>query len=294
MKRLLFALVAMQLILLPAATALASDITSFGIGNDDRDSKRMRHVQQLLKLAEAAAPISDADEIVLGKRVAARVIERYGIENAPEKTYYLNLIAATIAQRSDRPDIPYHIAILATDDVNAYACPGGYIFVTRGAMNMVADEAELAAMLAHEIGHVTERHIVNALRKSKLMQVGTEVAAEAFKTPGPLLEQMTSFATDALFNGLDKADEYEADEKAVDYLDRVGYDYPAMNDVLKLLEIRRKWGVTKVLDKTHPTPNSRMQTLKTSIRKLKLNKPTGIRLADRFARYSHSVQKNAS
>ncbi|MDT8377191.1 MAG: M48 family metalloprotease [Mariprofundaceae bacterium] len=282
--------------LLLATPAFAFDLGGFGIGvgGGDRNSKRMHQAQQLFKVAQAVIPISDEEEIILGKRVAAKVIERYGIENAPEMTYYLNLITTTIAQRSDRPGIPYHVAILATDDVNAYACPGGYIFVTRGALNMVRDEAELAAVLAHEVSHVTERHIVNALRNSKLMQVGTEVAAEAFRTPGPLLNQMTNFATEALFEGLDKSDEYESDEKAVDYLDRVGYDYPAMYDVLKLLEVRRKWGATKVLDKTHPTPSSRLQTLKSTVKKLSLEKPTGIRLPDRLVRHASTLQKNAS
>ena len=287
---------ALLLCLLLATPAFAFDISGFSIGGggNDKNAKRMHQAQKLFKFAQAVMPISDEEEVILGKRVAARVIERYGIENAPEMTYYLNLIATTIAQRSDRPDIPYHVAILATDDVNAYACPGGYIFVTRGALNMVRDEAELAAVLAHEISHVTERHIVNALRNSKMMQVGTEVAAEAFKTPGPLLEQMTSFATDALFEGLDKSDEYESDEKAIDYLDRVGYDYPAMLDVLKLLEIRRKFGSTQVLDKTHPTPKSRLKTLQAAAKKLSLDKPTGIRLPDRFAEHARKNQKRAS
>ncbi len=276
--------------------ALAFDLGGFSIGggSGNKDSKRMHQAQKLFKLAQAAMPISDEDELILGKRVAAKVIERYGIENAPQTTYYLNLITTAIAQRSNRPDIPYHVAILATDDVNAYACPGGYIFVTRGTLNMVRDEAELAAVLAHEVSHVTERHIINALRNSKLMKVGTEMVAEAFKTPGPLLDQMTSFATDALFEGLDKSDEYESDEIAIDYLDRIGYDYPAMYDILKLLEIRRTYGTTKVLDKTHPTPSSRLQKLKASASKLSLEKPSGIRLPNRFATHTKNNKKSAS
>lgn len=287
---------AIILSLLIATPVLAFDLGGFsiGTGNSDKDSKRMRQISQAFKFASALVPISDEEEMILGKRVAAKVIERYGIENAPEMTYYLNLIATAIAQRSNRPNIPYHVAILATDDVNAYACPGGYIFVTRGVLSMVRDEAELAAVLAHEISHVTERHIVNALRNSKLMKVGTEVAADAFKTPGPLLDQMTSFATDALFEGLDKSDEYESDAKAIDYLDRIGYDYPAMYDVLKLLQIRHKYGATKVLDKTHPTPSARLQQLKVSASKLSLEKPSGIRLPNRFATHASNLKKSTS
>lgn len=272
--------------------AHAFDLSGFGLGESDLLNERLDQASQVLRVASALIPISDEEEIILGKRVAARVIARYGIEDNPKATYYLNLMATAIAQRSDRPDIPYHVAILATDDVNAYACPGGYIFLTRGVLNMVRDEAELAAVLAHEISHVTERHIVNALRNSKLMKVGTEVAAEAFRTPGPLLEQMTSFATDSLFKGLKKSDEYDSDQKAIEYLDRIGYDYPAMFDVLELLDQRRKQGATRVLAKTHPTPKTRSRKLKTSAKKLSLEDPTGIRLPNRFAQ--HINQKNAS
>ncbi len=291
MKRLLFILVIFLIFNTPTH-AFSFDFGSFSIGDSSKLEKRINQTKQIFKVASALVPISDEEERLLGRQVAAKIIARYGIENNPEMTYYLNLIATAITQRSDRPGIPYHVAILATDDVNAYACPGGYIFVTRGVLNMVQDEAELAAVLAHEISHITERHIVNALRNSKLMKVGTEITAEAFRTPGPLLEQMTGFATDALFKGLNKSDEYASDAKAIEYLDRLGYDYPAMFDVLELLDKRRKQGATKVLSKTHPTPQTRIRTLKSNAKKLSLEAPTHIRLPNRFV--SHIQQKSAS
>ncbi|MFC1536903.1 M48 family metalloprotease [Pseudomonadota bacterium] len=292
MMRIILTMVAMLMI--TPVHAFDIGIGGFGVGgNSDKASKRFNQAKQLFKVASALIPISNEEERILGKKVAARVIARYGIENSPEMTYYLNLMATAIAQRADRPDIPYYVAILDTDDVNAYACPGGFIFLTRGVLNTVRDEAELAAVLAHEISHITERHIVNALRNSKLMKVGTEVAADAFKTPGPLLEQMTSFATDALFNGLNKSDEYESDAKAVEYLNRLGYDYPAMFDVLELLDARRKQGAAEVLSKTHPSPQTRIQELKSEVKSLSLDEPTGIRLPNRFATHAPK-QKNAS
>jgi predicted Zn-dependent protease len=291
MKRSL--LIVLHLILF-CTPAHAFDLGGFSLGGSGILGERMDQAGQALRLASALVPISDEEEIILGKKVAARVIARYGIEDNAEATFYLNLMTTVIAQRSDRPDIPYHIAILATDDVNAYACPGGYIFVTRGALKMVRDEAELAAVLAHEVSHVTERHIVNALRNSKLMKVGTDVAAEAFRTPGPLLDQMTSFATDSLFEGLKKSDEYDSDQKAIEYLDRLGYDYPAMFDVLELLESRRRQGAAKVLSKTHPSPKTRAKKLKTATKKLSLEAPTGIRLPNRFVQHIGTYQKDAS
>jgi len=284
MKRSLPVIISIILLTTPAS---AFDLGGFGLGGSGQLGERLGQAEQIFRVASSLVPISDEEERVLGKKVASRVIARYGVENNSKMTFYLNIMGTAIAQRSDRPDIPYHFAILATDDVNAYACPGGYIFLTRGVLKMVRDEAELAAVLAHEISHVTERHIVNALRNSKFMKVGTEVAAEAFQTPGPLLEQMTSFATDALFKGLNKKDEYASDAKSIEYLNRLGYDYPAMFDVLALLDDRRKQGATKVLSKTHPSPQTRIRQLKSKAKKLSLDEPTGIRLSSRFA--SHTL-----
>ena len=288
----------MRLILLLATLLLAAPAYAFDLGGlnigisggsshgSSRNSVRdIQRLQQAFRIAQALIPISDEQEKILGRAVAARVIERFSIEDAPEKTFYLNLVGTAIAQRSDRPDIDYHFAILATDDVNAYACPGGFIFVTRGVLEMVRDEAELAAVLAHEIAHVTERHIIKEMQKSKLMKAGADAVAAEFSAPGPLFEAMTQFATDALFHGLKKSDEYDSDLKGVEYLNRLGYDYPAMFDVLRHLDVRRRMGMTKVLSKTHPSPKSRLQKLKAAVRKAKLDEPTRIRLPERFARY---------
>ncbi len=262
-----------------AANAL--DLKGLGeaLGLDPNVTER---IGQAARVVRALVPITDEQERKLGRDVAARVIGRFGLVRDARRTYYLNLVGQTIARRSDRPGIPYRFAILDTDDVNAYACPGGYIFVTRGALDMVRDEAELAAVLAHEIAHVTERHIIKALQKSKILAVGTDLVAEAFDQGGELFRQMSDFATDALFKGLKKTDEYDADAKAVVYLDRLGYDWPAMHDVLKLLEARRRAGQARVLARTHPRPTERLRHLAAAERRLGLDAPTGIRLRERF------------
>ncbi|MDX8402414.1 MAG: M48 family metalloprotease [Mariprofundaceae bacterium] len=261
--------------------AAALDLGAIGdaLGIDPEVVKR---VGQAAKVASALVPISDEQEVKLGRDVAARVIGRFGLERDARRTRYLNLVGLALAQRSDRPNLPWRFAILATDDVNAYACPGGYVFVTRGALAMVRDEAELAAVLAHEISHVTQRHIIKALQQSKLLAVGADIAAEAFDKGGELFRQMSDFAMDALFKGLKKEDEFDADRRALAWLNRLGYDWPAMHDVLRLLDERRKQGRAKVLAKTHPAPRERLRTLKRAERGMALDEPTGIRLRQRF------------
>ncbi len=272
---------AIALALLLPATARALDLGALGdaLGLDPHVVKR---VGQAARVAAALTPISDEQEVRLGRDVAARVIGRFGLEKDARRTRYLNLVGLALAERSSRPGLPWRFAILATDDVNAYACPGGYVFVTRGALAMTRDEAELAAVLAHEISHVTQRHIIKALQKSELLAVGADVAAEAFAKGGELFRQMSDFATDALFKGLKKEDEFDADRQALRWLDRLGYDWRAMHDVLRLLDERRKQGKTKVLAKTHPAPRERLRTLQQAERHMALDAPTGIRLRHRF------------
>lgn len=262
--------------------------TQSGHGSKNRGIS-LRQLQQGMKVAQALIPISDEQERKLGRGVAGQLIARYGVDHVLGETYFLNLLGNTLAAHSDRPDIDYHFAILATDDVNAYACPGGYIFVTRGTLAMVRDEAELAAVLAHEIAHVTERHIIKALQKSDLLRAGTEIAADAFvQGSGQLFDELISYATNLLFEGLEKDDEYDSDRQALVYLDQLGYDYRAMYDILRLLDDRRKAGQSKVLTKTHPAPLNRLHELKNSESGLKLEKPTTVRLKSRFSLHIRS------
>ena len=234
MKHVLYLL--LMLFWVTPAFAFNFSMGGFGGGGNQSGQKSntvdLRQIQQGLKLVQALVPISDEDEVKLGRSVAARVIARFGIDyTRPKATYYISVLGTMIAQRSDRPDMIYHFAILDTDDVNAYACPGGFVFITRGLLQTVKDEAELGSALAHEIAHITERHIVKSLQHSRVMKVGAQVAADAFTHGGPLFDKMIDHATDSLFQGLKKSDEFEADAKALVYLDRVGYDYNAMFDV---------------------------------------------------------------
>ncbi len=270
-----------------SAFAFGISLGGFGVSNQNGSKSNtidLRRIQQGFKLAQTLIPISDEDEVKLGRSVAAKVISRFGVDNHDsQSTYYINLIGTMIAQRSDRPNLHYHFAILDTDDVNAYACPGGFIFVTRGLLHTVKDEAELGAALAHEIAHVTERHIVKALQHSKLMKTGAQMAADAFTHGGALFDKMIDQATDSLFQGLKKSDEFDADAKALVYLDNVGYDYRAMFDVLTLLEQQTKVGRAEVLHKTHPDPVLRIKKLRKVLKHEHLEAPTDIRLQARFA-----------
>jgi len=117
------------------------------------------------QLVKAAKPMNFKQEHLLGRQVAARIAGNFGVWNDKSWTLYVNLVGRALAPYSERPDIKYRFAILDTDDVNAYAAPAGYIFITRGLLKKLDSEAQLAGVLGHEIAHVARKHIVKEVQK---------------------------------------------------------------------------------------------------------------------------------
>jgi beta-barrel assembly-enhancing protease len=109
--------------------------------------------------------INEQDEIALGQGITEKIRARYGVQQDVEATRYVSLVGKVVAAKSSRPRLPYQFIILDSDSVNAFAAPGGYIHITRGALASFKDEAELAGVLGHEIAHITEKHTVKGLQK---------------------------------------------------------------------------------------------------------------------------------
>jgi predicted Zn-dependent protease len=210
-----------------------------------------------------------AEEIRFGREVAARMIARYSLYNNAKITKYVNLVGQTLVQYTNRPEIQFHFAVLNTGEVNAYAAPGGYVFVTRGALEAMQDESELAAVLAHEIAHVNEKHVVKELNihasensavggLARLIGGGTEAARVAFN-------QAVDKALDMLFQtGYKREDEIQADKGAVLLCTLTGYDPAGLVKYFERLK-SAKVKSTEILDKTHPAYYERIVWLKETI-----------------------------
>lgn len=174
-----------------------------------------------------------AAEVAFGREIAARILGRYKAYENPALVKYVNLVGLTLVRNSNRPELEYHFAILDTNEVNAYATPGGYVFVTRGALLQMKDEAELAGVLAHEIGHVTEKHVVKELKikgedgsavsgLAQLVGGSSESAKAAFS-------QAVDKGLEMIFkDGYKRADEMQADRDSVLVSAIVGYDAAAL------------------------------------------------------------------
>ena len=230
-------------------------------------------------------PIGYEEEQTIGQAIALQVIARYGgVYDKPDLTRYVNLVGRAVALTCDRADIEYRFAILNHDSINAFAAPAGYIFVTRGLLKTIRNEAELAAVLGHEIGHVTQKHILDVIQRSKQIAGVAEAGlAYANKNPDAFKNVIDGAVKKLLDEGLDQNKELESDRLGVIFASRVGYDSTAYATFLDRLRTLK--GDDQAFFKTHPNFSNRLTVVQSTIREQGL-KATGLLLADRFSRSS--------
>jgi beta-barrel assembly-enhancing protease len=212
---------------------------------------------------QALQPIAYKEEKAIGGRLAVEVFSRYGgAYNDPELLRYINLVGQAVADVSNRPDIDYHFAILNTDFPNAFATPGGYVFVSIGLLKMIQNEAQLAGVLAHEVAHISQKHALQTLGRSRSLQGISALTLTAMdKNPG-LFDKLIDEVSEVLFTrGLDKDLEFEADRYGREFAYRMGY-YPGglQNFILKLG--KSKEGQSSIFMSTHPSTDERIDRLK--------------------------------
>jgi predicted Zn-dependent protease len=212
-------------------------------------------------------PQGEADtvaEIRFGEMVAARILGRTALNQDPKLNRYVSLIGTALAMHASRPDLQFHFAVLESDEVNAYSTPGGFVFVTRGAVMATENESELAAILAHEIAHISERHIVKALNikgadKSDLSTVSRFLGASA-DTARAAFSQAVDKAMDVIFDtGYQIEQELDTDRVATLLLADAGYDPAALLHFLKRIDGQSSGKVSKM--KTHPGSERRLNSL---------------------------------
>lgn len=214
--------------------------------------------------------MSEDREIELGKLLHPKILERYGGEyDDPAITSYVEKIGNRLAEESHRPHLIYHFTVLDTPQINAFALPGGYIYITRGIMAYMESEAELAGVIGHEIGHVTARHGVKQHTKGVLASVLAVFATNA--TNSPYADDLVNMLSVAIIRGYGRKHELEADRLGAEYTARSGRDPRGMLDILETLkdqeefeiqlaeEQNRKPNVYHGLFSTHPKNDDRLQ-----------------------------------
>lgn len=235
-----------------------------------------RQAQSLVRVGGAVArgfeDITPEQEYYIGRTVGAVILSTYKPYQNEAANRYVNMVGSLAGLASDRPETfgGYHFLILDSEEINAFAAPGGLVFVTRGMLRCCASEDAVAAVLAHEVGHVQHQHGLQAISKARITSALTILAAEGAKTLGgqelaqltEVFEESVSDVVSTLVaNGYSRASEREADRAAVTILDRLGYDSAALVDMLQIMAARLRPGGLDFA-RTHPTPQSRIADIR--------------------------------
>lgn len=241
--------------------------------------------------------LTEQEEYSLGRAVAAQIIARYGLYHEPSLTAYVNRVGKAVVVVSSRPEIygGYHFAVLDSDEPNAFSAPGGFIFVTRGLLRIVPNEDALAGVLAHEVGHVAEKHGLAAINKDRLMDAFGILGREAGRTmQKENLVKLTDLYEGAVGDilktvvekGYGRSQEREADEDAVKFASAIGYQPKALLDFLTRLESTAKPGAPRLLS-THAPAAERKAWLEPIVSSL----PAGTDPAPREQRFRLAMAK---
>jgi len=220
---------------------------------------------------KAARPISEEEEYYVGRAVAARILSTYPLLKNKKLTDYVNTIGMVLAFQSEKPYTHggYHFAILDTDEMNAFACPGGIIFITKGMLKATSNEEELAAVLAHEIAHINHRDGISSIKKSRWTEAVTIIGSKAAENYGPKeLSKLTSIFEGSIddivktlvVNGYGKSQEYSADKTALSFLAKSGYNTAALGDFLDRQAKSGKASEGGIM-KTHPGISDRIDNI---------------------------------
>ncbi|MEW6133521.1 MAG: M48 family metalloprotease [Pseudomonadota bacterium] len=228
---------------------------------------------------------STQDEIRIGRQVSGNLLGAAPLVKDENLQRYVNVVGRWVALQSDRPHLPWHFGVIESEDINAFAAPGGFVFVTKGLYKRLNNEAELAGVLAHEIAHVNEKHHLKLLKQSQMLSVLSQVVSKEVANGDQAVQNLIGNGAEMLARGLDKDAEYEADRIGVVFAARAGYDVWGLPTVLQdMATINTKDNRLALLYKTHPTAADRLSNLGEAVGDRFDTLPPGKDFADRFYR----------
>jgi predicted Zn-dependent protease len=205
---------------------------------------------------------ADAEELAVGRQIAGNLLGAAPLVKDKALQKYVNQVGRWVANQSERPDLAWHFGVIDSPDLNAFAAPGGYIFVTKGLYKLLKSEADLAGVLAHEVGHVVRKHHYKVIQQAKVVDFGSKLLAEKAGSDNQLVQQLIGSGAEIVARGLDKRAEYEADRMGVVLAARAGYDQYGLVEVLQQMgHYSGEDDAVKLLFKTHPHPDERLAKL---------------------------------
>ena len=196
--------------------------------------------------------ISDEQEVEIGKQTNQQVLQQYQLYDSPEIQQYVSNLGQELLNSSNSRDIPFTFQVVASDEVNAFATPGGFVYVTTGLLKTAENRAQLASVMAHEIAHINERHGIKGLKQA----VAAQGIANTVGVDSNTLAQMAyRLAVDLPQS---RSFEYEADSNGLEILQQAGYPPQAFANFLAKLE---EGGGTPEFIRTHPTGENRIEAI---------------------------------
>lgn len=228
---------------------------------------------------------STADEIRIGRQIAGNLLGATPLVRDNELQHYVNQVGRWVAEQSGRTDINWYFGVLDTEDINAFAAPGGYVFLTKGLYRQLNNEAELAGVLGHEIAHITLKHHLKLLKKSSVIGAMGQVIGEKAKGSDQVVQNLIGNGAEIMARGLDKDAELEADRVGAVFAARAGYEPWGLPTVLQdLTALPAGDKRTSLLYKTHPSPADRLAALGDAIGSRFDGLTDGKELGERFYR----------
>lgn len=204
---------------------------------------------------------SREDEIAVGRNVTGTILGAAPLVNDAALQQYVNKVGRWVASQSERADLPWHFGVIDSNDVNAFAAPGGYVLITKGLYLRLTSEAQLAGVLGHEIAHVVQKHHLKVMQKQALLDVGTSFLKDKI-SKNKLTQRAVSTGAEISARNLDKSAEFEADSMGTVLAARAGYDAYGLAEVLQDMEtINNNDGSVALLFQTHPHPDDRLAQL---------------------------------
>jgi predicted Zn-dependent protease len=243
-------------------------------------------------ILDATKDVDEKQEAEIGREYAALLVGAAPLLANADVQRYVNRVGRWVSLHTERPDLSWQFGVLDSNNINAFATPGGYVLITKGLLERLKNEAELAGVLAHETAHVVKKHHLNAMKKGKGVEAGANVVSMYLEQQGQrsaaAKEKLVGGMKEIMLRGLDKDDEFEADRMGVVIAARAGYDPFGLPSVLQMLQsLNPKDSELSLMFATHPDPGSRLDAL---------DRAVGSRL-DRLAsqpqaaeRYAHAMQ----
>ncbi|MDP1766116.1 MAG: M48 family metallopeptidase [Methylotenera sp.] len=226
---------------------------------------------------------STAEEIALGREITGNLLGAAPLVRNEALQKYVNSVGRWVASQSERPDLPWHFGVIDSEDLNAFAAPGGYVMITKGLYKKMSNEAQLAGVLGHEIGHVVAKHQLKVLQKQQLLNLGAGFLNKKLGKDNKIISQAIGSGAEISARSLDKSAEFEADRLGLSYATRSGYEPFGLTDVLQILGQTGKNDTSvALLFKTHPHPDERLAALGNAVGSKLDNIKNGKTLESRF------------